>query len=419
MSAKLAPMPATADLPFSWRRIALPAYGPSLVGSIGHGAIVPVVALTARELGASVSVAALFVSLVAVAEFIGSVPVGIFVDRVGERTALVIGGLLEVVAGLIGWFAPNLWVLALAAVIMGPAGGIFIVARQSYLGHIVPAHQRARAMSTLGGVARIGWFIGPLAAAPLIAVYGARAAFLVLIAGGLGAAAITWWSMDLVVPSAEGDLPGGRPATPPLRETVRRHARVLLTLGLGILVIGLARASRNVVVPLWADHIGMTASEVSVLFGLGMGIEMLLFYPAGWIMDRFGRVWVAGPVALGFGVTLMALPLADTRGGVGVAVVAMSIANGLGSGIVMTLGADAAPPVGRAAFLGVWRLISLIGANGASVLVAAIAAIASVGAAAVVVGVLSLLGAGWLACWVPRYEPDRERAAYPSTPRQT
>ena len=55
---------------------------------------------------------------------------------------------------------------------------------------------------------------------------------------------------------------------------------------LGILVIGLARASRNVVVPLWADHIGMTASEVSVLFGLGMGIEMLLFYPAGWIMDR-------------------------------------------------------------------------------------------------------------------------------------
>ena len=120
MSAKLAPMPATADLPFSWRRIALPAYGPSLVGSIGHGAIVPVVALTARELGASVSVAALFVSIVAVAEFVGSVPVGIFVDRVGERTALVIGGLLEVMAGLIGWFAPNLWVLALAAVVMGP-----------------------------------------------------------------------------------------------------------------------------------------------------------------------------------------------------------------------------------------------------------------------------------------------------------
>ena len=144
-------------------------------------------------------------------------------------------------AGLIGWFAPNLWVLALAAVVMGPAGGIFIVARQSHLGHIVPAHQRARAMSTLGGVARIGWFIGPLAAAPLIAVHGARAAFLVLIAGG--------W--------ARPPSPGGRwisssraprVTTParalshrPLRETVRRHARVLLTLGLGILVIGLAR----------------------------------------------------------------------------------------------------------------------------------------------------------------------------------
>ena len=35
------------------------------------------------------------------------VPVGLFVDRVGERLALTIGGVLEVVAGVIGWFAPG------------------------------------------------------------------------------------------------------------------------------------------------------------------------------------------------------------------------------------------------------------------------------------------------------------------------
>ena len=85
-----------ADGAVSWRRIAVPAYGPSLVGSIGHGAVAPVLALAARDLGASVSVAALFVALAALAEFVCSVPVGLFdylpnatIDRwVKERVLL-------------------------------------------------------------------------------------------------------------------------------------------------------------------------------------------------------------------------------------------------------------------------------------------------------------------------------------------
>lgn len=396
---------------FTWRRIALPAFGPSLIGSIGHGALGPVLALVARDLGASVSVAALFVALAALAEFVCSVPVGVFVDRVGERVALVVGGLLEVAAGLIGWWAPSLWVLAIAVVILGPAGGVFIVARQSFLGHVAPPHQRARAMSTLGGVARIGWFVGPLLAAPLITAWGARAAFLVLLVGGLGSAAVTWWSMDL--PAPHHDRPDGSPApvTPPLRRTVRRHARVLVTLGIGVLTIGLARSSRVAIVPLWAEHIGLDAAQVSVLMGLAMGIEALLFYPAGWVMDRFGRVWVAVPVAVGFGLALACVPLTTTYAALAAVVVAMAVANGMGSGIVMTLGADAAPAVGRAGFLGVWRLISLVGANGAALLVAAIAAVAGLAPASVTVGILSLAGGAWLAHWVPRWDPRRHRTS--------
>jgi MFS family permease len=404
-------MDGAADGAVSWRRIALPAYGPSLVGSIGHGAVAPVLALAARDLGASVSVAALFVALAALAEFVCSVPVGLFVDRVGERLALTIGGVLEVVAGVIGWFAPSLWALVIAVAVLGPAGGIFIVARQSFLGHLVPPHQRARAMSTLGGVARIGWFIGPLLAAPFIALHGARAAFLVLSAGGALAAAVTWWSMDL--PELDGVSGSGRPgeAPPPLRVTIRRHARVLVTLGLGVLTIGLARSSRMAIVPLWAEHIGVQASQVAVLMGVAMGLEALLFYPAGWVMDRFGRVWIAAPVAISFGLALLSLPLATSYAVLAAVVVAMAVANGMGSGIVMTLGADAAPAVGRAGFLGVWRLISLVGANGAALLVSLIAAVAGLGAASLAVGLLSIAGGGWLAHWVPKWDPRRTPSA--------
>ena len=49
-------MPA-ADA-FRFRDIALVAYGPTVVNSIGHGAIAPLIALHARDLGASVPTAA-------------------------------------------------------------------------------------------------------------------------------------------------------------------------------------------------------------------------------------------------------------------------------------------------------------------------------------------------------------------------
>lgn len=42
--------------PFSLRGIAVAAFGPTLLYGIGTGAILPVVALTARDLGASVAV---------------------------------------------------------------------------------------------------------------------------------------------------------------------------------------------------------------------------------------------------------------------------------------------------------------------------------------------------------------------------
>ena len=48
----------------------------------------------------------------------------------------------------------------------------------------------------------------------------------------------------------------------------------------------------------------------------------------------------------------------------------MGVGNGLGAGVIMTLGADASPPVGRAQFLGAFRLFADTG-NGAGPLLLA------------------------------------------------
>jgi MFS family permease len=186
---------------------------------------------------------------------------------------------------------------------------------------------------------------------------------------------------------------------------------VLLTVGLGVLAIGLARSSRVVVVPLWAEHVGIGAAQTSLVFAAAAFVEVVLFWPAGTVMDRHGRVWVAVPVSVLLGLGLLALPLTTTLAGVAALALVMGVGNGLGSGIVMTLGADAAPVAGRAPFLGVWRLLSLVGHNGASIVVGAVAALASIGVASVAVGLLTLAGGAWLARWLPEYDPRARRTA--------
>lgn len=385
---------------FSLRRIAVPAFGPSTLWSIGNGAILPVIALSARELGASVGVAALFVGIAAASELLFAVPAGIVVDRFGERRALILAGLGDAGACVLAFLAPNLSVLAVALALMGPTGAVFLLARQSYLTAAAPVPIRARAMSTLGGVTRIGYFIGPLIGAPVVAAWGPAGGYAVAAIGGLAAAAIAVFSSDLVVEESESAKVKVRLGT-----VVRENARVFLTVGIGVIAIGLARSARVVAVPLWAEHIGLSAAQTSLTFAAAFAVEVLLFYPAGSIMDRFGRVWVAVPVAAVLGICLLVLPLTNSLVGVAAVSVAMGVGNGLGSGIVMTLGADAAPERGRATFLGVWRLISLVGHNGAAVVIGAVAAVATIGVASIAVGSLAIIGGAWLARWVPQYDP--------------
>ncbi len=395
---------------FSLRRIAVPAFGPSAIWSIGAGAVLPVVALSARGLGASVGLAALFVGITTLSEFAAAVPAGVLVERIGERRALVLAGR----AGCRRVRPRARRPLAVGARRRRAPAGAHRAPSSSWPGRATstaaaPVALRARAMSTLGGVTRIGLFVGPLDRGarrrPLGAAGGLRRR-------GRGRAARRRPGLAHPRPRRRTTSSCRREhERVPVRRVVAQNRRVLLTVGLGVLAIGLARSSRVVVVPLWAEHVGLDAAQTSLVFAAAAFVEVVLFYPAGTVMDRHGRVWVAVPVTLLLGLGLVALPLTTTLAGVAALALLMGVGNGLGSGIVMTLGADAAPTVGRAPFLGVWRLLSLVGHNGAALVVGAVAAVATIGVASVAVGLLTLVGGAWLARWLPEYDPRRRAPA--------
>src|SRR3954468_18621934 len=122
--ASEAASPATGELPpesVRWRSIAVPAYGPSVLVSIGQGAILPLVALSARDLGATVTVAALVVALSGIGQLIGDLPAGALAARVGEQRALIGACALDAVALVGAFLARSLVVLALAVLVTGLA----------------------------------------------------------------------------------------------------------------------------------------------------------------------------------------------------------------------------------------------------------------------------------------------------------
>ncbi|MGA8045134.1 MAG: MFS transporter [Dermatophilaceae bacterium] len=386
---------------FRFRDIALPAYGPTLVNSLGHGAMMPVLALRARELGASVAVAALVVALVSVGMLIGSLPAGAVIARIGERRALVVAGVLDALAMAAAAVTPTVALLALAVVASGTMWTVFLIARQAFMIDAVPFHLRARALSLLGGSHRVGMFGGPLIGAALIAADGIRAVFLLAAALSLAAALLALTMPDL---GAEQRVAAKQEGYASVGSVLRRYRREMLTIGVAIAAIGASRSVRTSLMPLWAEHVGISASTTSLIFAVASGIELLMVYPGGWVMDRFGRTVTAVPVVASAASACLLVPLAGTVAAVTAVMVLLAVGNGLGSGVVMTMGADTAPAESRAQFLGGMRLCGDIGMTSAPLLLGVLTVALPIAAASLVLGGLGVVGAGWVGYWTRRLD---------------
>ncbi|WP_038211933.1 MFS transporter [Xenophilus azovorans] len=390
---------SSSPSPFSLWRIAVPAFGPSLLFGLGEGAILPIVPLTARDLGASVPIAALMVALIGIGSLLSNIPASLITMRWGERWAIVAAGVWSGLGMLICVRTSHLGLFAAGCFMVGMSQAVYNLARQSYMTEAVPFAYRARALSTLGGVMRIGMFGGPFLAAAAVHAFGLAAAYWVGIAAVLGAAAIGARIPDLEVPPA---APGQVQARTTILSTLRDHRRVFLTLGLGVLLVSAVRASRQAVIPLWADHLALAPSTASLVYGLAGGVDMLVFYPAGKVMDQKGRRWVAVPSMLVMGLAMLLMPLTSGVAAFLIASLAIGFGNGIGSGMIMTLGADHSPRHGRAQFLGVWRLMSDIGSSSGPALLSFLAASLSLGAGIAVTGLVAFAAAGALAYWIPQ-----------------
>lgn len=463
------------------RRLAPSIYIPTVLESAGEMALLPVIPLLAIDLGFSVPQAAALTMIAGIGAVLGPVPVGRIMIAFGARRAIVASGILLTLAnvaallilpGGLDGTPEHLHRVALVTllVIMAATSQVWSLGRQSYLGTELPAHLRARGMTTFGGMIRAGQVVGPLLGAVVLAL--GHEAWVFGLFALLSASATTMVAL-FMVPGEErhgsagehrehpvdmGDVasesmvrtvgtasdetatsdagrdeaaPGGdleaavartaaasAPELPPEAPGPRGRAVLarMVSVGAGVTPIVMGRINRPVIVPLLGAALGLDPLSISIVFGIAAVVEIIMFVPAGTVMDTKGRAAVAVPCSLvmGVGYVLLAVLAPALAGGSYLGTLAalvvpcmlIAVGNGLGSGIVMTLGVDVSPERGRTRYLAWWNTVIGVGRLTAPLLVSAITLVAPVAVAGAVSGALCLAGAGWLARVLPGITPE-------------
>ncbi len=387
-----------SEPPFRLSSFVLPFYIPAFISSTGAAMVMPVLPLYARSLGAGIAATGIIVAMFGLGTLVCNVPAGFAISRFGKKRAMILSLAAEITLSVIAAFAVTPSVLALAVFGLGAVHAVFFIARLSFFRELVPAARRGRALALLGGEYRFGSFIGPIVGGFLAAGLGYGSAFM----GHALASAIVLVCVAIWVPADPGQ---GTPVEPirlgralvrsfsRIGLILRENLKVFVTAGSSIVILQLVRAGRQVIFPLWGDAVGLDVSQIGLVFGVMFAVETAIVYPAGIIMDRFGRKRAAVPCLLTVSLSLAFLPLTTGFAGMLAVAIASGLGNGMGSGINMTLSTDYAPRRNPGEFIGVWRMVVDSGATAGPVLIGGIADIFTLGTSPVVIAVIGLVGA--------------------------
>ena len=275
---------------------------------------------------------------------LSDLPSGVAVTRLGDK-ATMLGGCFVVALSCLGFaLSPDPWTLGLLGLLFGAGFGALMLGRLHYVARHCPAAYRGRAITALGGIQRVGLFVGPAAGGLVAEAFGFAFAFIgsaALILAGLGLIAI------FVRRATPGTHAGAQPPLPTIARIVRTHRGVFARAGLATVALQFVRSARQLLIPLWGEAIGLDAASIGLAFGFSSALDAAMFYPAGRLMDFRGRKWSLVPSLAVHGASLALLPLTASFWPYLAVTLLSGLANGLGTGIIMALGADLSPRVHR------------------------------------------------------------------------
>jgi MFS family permease len=406
-----------------FRRLLAPAYLPVLFLSFAWSALTPAFPQYLTGLGAGLSMVGLIIAMKGFGQVASDLPGGFFLAYWGLRRATIASYTVAIVANGILYFSRSVPVITVLTFLSGFSTSILLTTVMTTVRKSVPPEMRGRALSGVGGSVRFGGLLGPIAGGFIAEAIGVPPIFLLRVVAlsigmvafmigmpkdappgttsGLGAGA-----PSTSAPSTSGHSPGavGVFSTGALRQLFLELSGrwyAIVTVGFVILVLSVLRSSREILLPLWGNAEGFSPGAIGLAMSIGAAFDLLLFVPAGYLSDRWGRR-VAAALCLGvFSAGLFALLGAHSFLLFILAASLVGFGNGIGAGINMTTGADLAPDRSVSQFLGLWRLYGDLGHAIGPVAIGALSGVLAIAPAVVITGAVGLVGVMIMVLFAP------------------
>ena len=270
----------------------------SFMIAVGFGLVAPVLPNYAQNFNATVTMATMVVSALAITRLIFAPSAGQMITRWGERPVYTIGMLIVSVTSFMIAFAWDYWVLLGSRAVAGIGSVMFTVSAMGLLVRLSPAHMRGRISGYYATAFLLGNLLGPVIASAL-APFGMRAPFIVYGFSLLAAGLIVWFLMP------------SQAALEAERDAIMEAAAYLATGGdmsnsvAGTLLASLAMATNSFGNALtqtfsgrFSDRFGRRVMAFSGLLLAGSAVTFMGFAPVAW-------VFVSLTACLGIGAAFM------------------------------------------------------------------------------------------------------------------
>ena len=358
-----------------------------LIGTATYSSFL-ILPLAVLDAGGSTSQAAAVLGLKGLGMMLFDIPAGFLVSRIGSRAAMSIATFLLFILFLLYGLASSPTVYLSLALIHGFVSALFLVGRMLYISDKYDFNLRSRVIAMLAGGLRLTALIGPIIGGILAEAVGFQTTFLI-------SSFFLFFGFYIVTTkiNEQNRIEVKSDFFSSYIKVISKNKKIFLTAGVASVIFMLMRAARIVLIPIVGDSLGLSVTSIGFVVSLSAAIDLILFYPAGILMSRFGRRAGAIPSSILFSIGLMSLAFVQSYLALIFIAIILGVANGLSTGITMMLGTDNAPSKNKGEFLGVWRLLTDGGSSFGPILASFSLAIFPFNTGLFIVGIACSLGA--------------------------
>jgi len=298
----------------------------TFMGTMDSNAMVPVIALYAADLGASIEFVGIIVAMYSIVHIPANIVFGRLADKIGLRNPFILGLSWDAVSVFLYSLASNPYHLLLVRMSHGLGGGFVGPSSMGIASRMAPEDRKGRMMAKYGIALALSVIMGFAIGGMVIGRFGYEAFFYVL-AGML----IIAVGFALRVKEPEGFQ---RVKTTFKQDVldfiaILKH-KVVQASFTSIFSLYFVMGAFTVLVPLYMDDFGMGTTDVVIAFSTFAILSVIVHYPSGILCDKVGPKVPALAGLVAITIAMLMIPYFNTL----ISLIPVMALFGIGHGLI-------------------------------------------------------------------------------------